>query len=236
MYKKSLLTLFYLFFGIHLFGQNSIQNSKWMPFFSDKVYLDGARKINDNTFWKVDESYTYYDTVSLLLIYENGVTEEALWQYDGLSSLIDKKKTILNENFDPMEKEDVAYIAFDNLLLRNPNTSNSVSGDFTIVCVEGPISIFREYYTSPITRENIASGFTIYKEGKLIDNFYLGKFDKKAFKLVEDYPRLGNKVKKKLLGYTNTEENLFRIAEEYNLWIKEYFPHIYEEYEGLMID
>jgi hypothetical protein len=134
-------------------AQIQINNEKWAPFFENKTFMEGARKINDRTFWEVDESYTYYDTVSLFLIYEDGSTEEALWQYDGLSSLLDKTKTILNEDFQTLEKEDIAFIAFDNLLLKNPNTSHSVLGDFVIVCVLGPISLYREFYATPVTRE-----------------------------------------------------------------------------------
>lgn len=227
-------SIFLLLFNF-TYGQIEIENEKWKSFFDDKVYVEGSKRITDNTFFKVDESYTYYDTVSLFIIYENGATEEALWQYNGLSSLMDKTTTILNEDFQILDKEDIAFIAFDDLLFKNPNTTHNVLGDFVIVCVLGPISIYREFYVNPITHENIDSGFSINKEGKIIDGFYLGKFEKKAYKLVEDYPRLANKVKKKFLGYTNTEENMYRIATEYNDYVNEYFPYIYEKYSGLLI-
>jgi hypothetical protein len=233
--RNILFLIFVLIYVNQTHAQIQIDNEKWRLFFENKTFMEGARKINDGTFWEVDESYTYYDTVSLFLIYEDGSTEEALWQYDGLSSLLDKTKTILNEDFQTLEKEDIAFIAFDNLLLKNPNTSHSVLGDFVIVCVLGPISLYREFYATPVTRENINSGFSINKEGKLVDGFYLGKFEKKAFKLVEDYPRLANKIKKKFLGYTNTEENMYRIVIEYNNYVNEYFPFIFDKYSSLII-
>lgn len=81
-----------------------------------------------------------------------------------------------------------------------------------LVYEQGPLSVYREYYTNPITKDNIESAFAIYKESQSVDGFYLGKFEKKAAKLASDYPRLAKKIKDKIIGYRNEEHDIIRIA------------------------
>jgi len=217
-------------------AQGLLGTENWKTFFAEKPYLKKGAEITDDKFWKIDASYTYYTNYKLLIIFTNGVSEELNWQYDGLPNLLDKKKALLDKNFERLEKENIAYIVFDNYLLRNSNMGNAIAGDFTFVLCEGPVSIYREYYSSPITPENTVSGFMYRKEGKTVSDFYLGKFEKKAAKLVEDYPTLAEKIRSKKAGYFNTEADMLRIANEYNQWVKENYPYRYDDWKGLQID
>ncbi|MEQ9403965.1 MAG: hypothetical protein RIM99_10285 [Cyclobacteriaceae bacterium] len=217
-------------------AQDPLETDKWIKFFEEKPYIQKGRALTDDKFWEIDQSYTYYDTTTLLLIYIRGNSEELKWQYDGLSSLIDKTQQLLDENFERVEKERLAYIVFDEYLFRNPNMGNSIAGDFTVVLCEGPLSIYREYYTSPITQDNLESGLMFRKDGKVISDFYLGRFEKKAAKLVSDYEELADKIKSERFGYFNTEEDILRIAEEYNAWIKETNIYRFEDWDGLQFD
>ena len=227
---KCVFTLSFLLFTITLSGQNLLDSDKWTQFFVERPYLEKAVNINDETFWDVDASYTYYTAYPVLLIYQDGGTREIEWSYGGLASLINKKEALEDIDFERYEKENVAYIVFDGYLLKNPMVGNAIEGDFMIVYEEGPISIYREYYSSPITRENIESAFAIYKESQLDDTFYLGKFEKKAAKLVGDYPRLADKIKDKIIGYRNEEDDIIRIAREYNALVKKNNPYRYEDH------
>lgn len=212
------------------FSQNLLETEKWTKFFTDRPYLEKAQEITDETFWEVDESYTYYTSYPVLLVYADGGAVEINWSYSGLASLINKKEALEDMDFQRYEKENLAYIVFDGYLFKNPFIGNAIEGDFMIVYEEGPISIYREYYTSPITRDNISSAFAIYKESQLDDTFYLGKFEKKAAKLVDDYPKLAKKIKDKIIGYRNEEDDIIRIAREYNALVKQNNPYRYEDH------
>lgn len=224
--------------GWKLSAQNvmPLETEKWQTFFNEKHYQEKGRQLTDENFWEMDGQYTYYDTYTVLLIYINGRSEELEWQYDGLSVLIDKAKAFLDKNFELVQKENLAYIVFDGILFRNPNMGNSIAGDFTVVLCEGPISVFREYYTSPITRDNLESGLMFTKDGKVVSDFYLGKFEKKAAKLVGDYEALAEKIKSQKFGYFNTEEDILRIVSEYNEWVKENNIYRYDDWSGLVFD
>lgn len=211
-------------------AQNLLKSEKWTSFFTERPYLEKALNITDETFWDVDASYTYYTSYPVLLVYNDGGAVEINWSYGGLSTLINKKEALEDMDFERYEKENLLYIVFDGYLFKNPMVGNAIDGDFMIVYEEGPISIYREYYTSPITRDNISSAFAIYKESQLDDTFYLGKFEKKAAKLVEDYPKLANKIKDKIIGYRNESDDIIRIAREYNALVKENNPYRYEDH------
>ena len=211
-------------------GQGLLESDKWNDFFTERPYLEKATNINDETFWEIDESYTYYTSYPVLLIYDDKSALEIEWSYGGLPTLINKKEALEDMKFQRYEKENIAYIVFDGYLFKNPMVGNAIEGDFMIVYEEGPISIYREYYTSPITRDNISSAFAIYKESQLDDTFYLGKFEKKAAKLVGDYPNLANKIKDRIIGYRNEEDDIIRIAREYNALVKENNPYRYEDH------
>lgn len=230
--------LVFLLIGLvqYSYSQKALELPKWKDFFEKKEYLKKGQQLTDDRFWEISDSYPMYDTCTLLLIYTNGASEELKWQYDGLSVLIDKTKQLLDENFERVEKENIAYIAFDGYLFRNPRMGNAVAGDFTIVLSEGPFSVFREYYTSPITRENTSSGLVIMKNGKIISDFYLGKFEKKASKLVSDYEELSFKIRSQKAGYFNRLEDIIRISNEYNEWVKETNIYRYDDWSGLIID
>lgn len=228
---KWLLILFsWLLLTLAGFSQDLLKTEKWETFFSNRPYLEKAKNINDETFWEVDAAYTYYTSYPVLLIYLDGGTREINWSYSGLSSLINKKEAFQDMDFELFEKANVVYIVFDGYLFKNPLPGNAIEGDFMIVYEEGPLSIYREYYTSPITRENIESAFAIYKESVLDDSFYLGKFEKKAAKLVEEYPKLVKKIKDKIIGYRNEEDDLIRIAREYNALVKKNNPYRYDDH------
>ncbi len=211
-------------------AQNLLESEKWSNFFTERPYLEKAVNITDETFWEIDESYTYYTSYPLLLVYSDGTASEIKWSFGGLSNLINKKEALEDMDFQRYEKENIAYIVFDGYLFKNPMVGNAIEGDFMIVYEEGPISIYREYYTSPITRDNISSAFAIYKESQLDDTFYLGKFEKKAAKLVSDYPVLVNKIRDRIIGYRNEEDDIIRIAREYNALVKENNPYRYEDH------
>ncbi len=145
-------------------AQDLLQSDKWIEFFTDRPYLEKATTITDANFWEVDAGYTYYTSYPLLLIYQDGGAAEIEWSYGGLASLINKKEALEDIKFERYEKENIAYIVFDGYLFKNPFIGNAIDGDFMLVYEEGPISVYREYYSSPITRENIESAFAIYKE------------------------------------------------------------------------
>ncbi len=228
---KPILT-FYLTFIVTSFSyaQNLLETEKWIAFFEERPYLEKATRITDETFWAIDESYTYYTAYPVLLVYQDGGAAEINWSYSGLASLINKKEALEDMDFQRYEKENVVYIVFDGYLFKNPFVGNAIDGDFMIVYEEGPLSIYREYYTSPITRDNISSAFAIYKESQLDDTFYLGKFEKKAAKLVAEYPKLAKKIKDKIIGYRNEEDDIIRIAREYNALVKKNNPYRYEDH------
>ncbi len=217
-------------------SQDLLETEKWKTFFEEKPYLAKGAEITDDKFWELEASYTYYDTYTLLVIFVNGKSEEFKWQYDGLSNLLNKKKALLDENFERLEKENIAYIVFDDFLIRNPNMGNSIAGDFTFVLCEGPLSIYREYYSSPITKDNTVSGLMFTMNGKPVKDFYLGKFEKKASKLVADYTELSEKIRSKKAGYFNTQEDILRIADEYNRWVMENNIYRYDDWAGLQFD
>ncbi|MEP5612324.1 MAG: hypothetical protein ABJP45_08740 [Cyclobacteriaceae bacterium] len=234
--RLAVLLFFALFLGSSGQAQNLLETEKWKKFFAEKSYLQKGAEISDDKFWEIDESYTYYQNYTLLIIFSNGVSEELKWQYDGLPNLLNKKQPLLDKNFETLEKQNIAYIVFDGYLLRNSKMGNAIAGDFTFVLCEGPLSIYREYYSSPITPENTASGFMYRKEGKIVSDFYIGKFEKKAAKLVGDYPKLANKIRSKKAGYFNTEADMLRIANEYNTWVKGKYPYRYADWAGLQFD
>lgn len=215
---------------ISCFSQDVLESEKWQTFFTERPYLKKAIKINDETFWEVDASYTYYTAYPLLLIYEDGGTREIQWSYSGLASLINKKEQLEDIEFQLFAKENIVYIVFDGYLFKNPEVGNTINGDFMLVYEQGPLSIYREYYTNPITRDNIESAFAIYKESQLEDGFYLGKFEKKAAKLVDDYPSIAKKIKDKIIGYRNEEDDIIRIAREYNALVKKNNPYRYDDH------
>ncbi len=217
-------------------AQNPHETEEWLTFFEEKSYLKKAAEITDENFWEIDASYTYYDNYTLLVIFVNGKSEEFNWQYDGLNNLLNKKKALLDADFERLEKENIAYIVFDGYLLRNPNMGNSITGDFTFVLCEGPLSVYREYYSSPITKDNTASGLMFTMNGKEVNDFYLGKFEKKAAKLVSDYPELSDKIRSRKAGYFNTLEDILRIANEYNQWVMETNVYRYDDWAGLQFD
>lgn len=227
---KCVFTLFFFIATVTLQAQDLLETDKWVQFFTERPYLEKASNINDETFWEVDASYTYYTAYEVMLIYQDGGTRQIKWSYSGLSDLINKKKAFEDMDFERYEKENIVYIVFDGYLFKNPMVGNAINGDFMIVYEEGPISIYREYYSSPITRDNLESAFAIYKESELDDTFYLGKFEKKAAKLVSDYPRLADKIKDKIIGYRNEEDDIIRIAQEYNALVKENNPYRYEDH------
>lgn len=214
----------------HVASQDLLDTPEWQSFFKERKYEKRALEITDETFWDFDSRYTYYTLYPLLLIYGDGRSEVIQWQYDGLNNLIHKKHSLLDEDYERIEKENLAYIVFDSLLLKNPMVGNMIDGDFMIVYKRGPLSIYREYYTSPIERDNIESAIAVYHLSESVDNFYLGSFEKKASKLVSDYPRLAKKIKDRILGYSNTLDDMIRIAEEYNAWVEENYPYRYEEH------
>ena len=225
------ITYFYLLImGWFCYSQNHLEAEKWQAFFNERPYLEKAKNINDETFWEIDAQYTYYTAYTLLLIYEDGGTREIQWSYSGLSSLINKKEQFEDMDFQRYAKENIVYIVFDGYLFKNPEVGNAIDGDFMLVYEQGPLSIYREYYTNPITRENIESAFAIYKESQLDDGFYLGKFEKKAAKLVSDYPELAKKIKNKIIGYRNEEDDIIRIAREYNQLVKKNNPYRYDDH------
>ncbi|SNT39957.1 hypothetical protein SAMN05421640_3779 [Ekhidna lutea] len=227
---KQLLILVALIFSLSASSQDLLESEKWKSFFTERPYLEKAKKINDETFWEVDDIYTYYTGYPVLLIYADGGTREIKWSYSGLGSLINKKEALEDIDFERYEKENVIYIVFDGYLFKNPEVENAIEGDFMLVYEQGPLSVYREYITNPITRDNMESIFAIYKEGQKDDTFYLGKFEKKAAKLVDDYPRLAKKIKDKIIGYRNEEDDIVRIAQEYNELVKENNPYRYDDY------
>lgn len=234
--KSCLFLLSFLFLSASAQEQDPLDTEKWQNFFEEKTYLEKGKILTDENFWEINDSYTLYDTHTLLLIYINGNSEELKWQYDGLSMIIDKTKAFLDENFERVEKENLAYIVFDGILFRNPNMGNSIAGDFTVVLAEGPLSIYREYYACPITKDNLESGFLITMNGKIFSDFYLGKFEKKAAKLVSDYPELSDKIRNQKSGYFNTLDDVLRIAREYNEWVMENNIYRYDDWSGLTFD
>ncbi|WP_425390719.1 hypothetical protein [Ekhidna sp.] len=219
-----------LFIITSAYTQDLLKSEKWVEFFTERPYLEKALEIDDETFWDVDARYTYYTAYPVLLIYADGGAIEIDWSYSGLASLINKKEAFEDMDFERYEKENVVYIVFDGYLFKNPKVENAIDGDFMLTYAEGPISIYREYYTNPITRENIESGYAIYKESQLVDDFYLGKFEKKAMKLVQDYPRLAKKIKDRIIGYREEDDDFIRIANEYNALVKENNPYRYDDH------
>ncbi len=227
---RGILVLITYSFALLVFAQDPLKTEKWQKFFLERPYLEKAQMITDETFWDVDASYTYYTSYAILLIYNDGTSREINWSYAGLPNLIDKKKALEDTDFERYAKENLVYIVFDGFLFKNPEVENAIDGDFMLVYAQGPISVYREYYTNPITRDNIESAFAIYKESQLVDGFYLGKFEKKAARLVEDYPNLAKKIKDRIIGYRNEEDDIIRIADEYNALVKENNPYRYDDH------
>lgn len=228
--KKITLVTLALLSSITLLSQDLLETEKWKAFFEEKPYEQRALAIDDETFWDVDQKFTYHISYPLFLIYEDQSSVEIQWTYEGLNNLLYKKHTLVDENFERYEKANIAYMVFDTLLLKNPMVGNAIDGDFMIVYKRGPMSIYREYYTSPIERGNIQSAFAIYHLSEKEDNFQLGAFEKKASKIVGDCEELAQKIKDKIIGYRNEEDDIIRIAVEYNEWVKANYPYRYEDH------
>ena len=227
----SMLVTLYFIAGVSgAYTQNPLEEAEWVKFFNDRAYEEKVKMVTDESFWEIDATYTYYTSYPLLLIYSDGVAVEIEWQYDGLNNLIYKKHTLLDANFERYEKANIAYMVFDGWLLKNGMVENMIDGDFMFVYKKGPISVYREYYTSPVERNNIESALTVYHLSEPVDNFYLGSFEKKAAKLVADFPDLAAKIKDRIIGYRNSEDDLLRIAGEYNEWVKQKYPYRYEDH------
>ena len=216
-----------------LLAQSPLETEEWKSFFDERKYSEKAATITDENFWEIDRSFTYYETYPLLLVFSDGTSEILNWQYDGLPILLDKTKSLLDENFERVEKANIVYMVFEGFLLRNLDVGNMVAGDFAIVETEGPICVYREYYSSPITEDNVASGFRFFKDGEEIQNFYLGRFEKKASRMVADFPQLAKKIENVYIGYTKSDENIRRIVNEYNEWVKGLDPYRYDEWSGV---
>lgn len=213
--------------------ENPLDQEKWKDFFKTQAYEEKAVAINDKTFWDLDGTYNYYSNYPLLLIYVDGTAKEIEFQFEGLHQLIYKEAPIQLENLDKISKDGVAYMVFDGLLLRNSDAESTVSGDFFIVYKKGPLSLYREFYTSPIQRDLVESALVPYYMGELVENFYLGKFSKKTSKLLADFQDLSAKIRNERAGYTDTEKDFLRIASEYNVWVKENAPYKYDDHMAM---
>ncbi len=205
----------------------------WKKVIEDRLFESKGQSVTDANFWELDAAYFYFTDYPLIIFFPDGTSIEIHAQYEGLPKLIDKKQPLLDSNFQRIEKAELAYLLFDQFLFRNMQVGEMVSEDFAITCIEGPISVYREYLSSPITKDNTASGFRIFKDGKEYTGFYLGKFDSKASRLVKDYTALAEKVERGEEGYTQSDENLFRIVNEYNNWVKENDPVRFEAWSGI---
>ncbi len=223
----------YILFFISLSGysqSNPLEKDEWQDFFTNRKYEAKALEITDETFWAVDSSYTYFSTYPLLLVYVDGSAKEIDFQYEGIHQLIYKKSSILMENYDRIPKDGVAFMVFEGLLLRNSDMESIVSGDYYIVCKKGPLSLYREYYTSPILPDHIESVLTPFYLSEPVENFFLGSFHKKASKLLEDYPELSQNIRNKTPGYTGEEPDFLNIASEYNQWVKGKDSYKYDDH------
>ncbi len=218
------------FFQSAFAQQDPLQTSEWKEFFREKVYEKQALQFSDETFWELNDSYTYYQAYPVLLIYSDSTSRIIQWSFEGLDKLVYKKEALTATDFERWEKENLAYMVFDSILFKNPRVGNKIAGDFMVVYKKGPLSLYREYYTSPITRENIQSVLTPYYLGEMVKNFYLGSLRKKLMKLVEDYPELQEKIKEGATGYQEEDEDILRIADEYNIWTKENYPYRFADH------
>lgn len=212
-------------------AQNDLlKTPEWNEYFANKMYEKKALHFTDETFWEINDTYTYYQPYPLLLVYSDGTSRMIEWSFEGIDQLIYKKEALTATDFERYEKENIAYMVFDSILFKNPRVGNMVAGDFMIAYKKGPISLFREFYTSPVTRENIQSVLTPYYLGEMVQNFYLGSLKKKLMNLVEDYPRLRKKIKDDIIGYQGQDDDMLRIAEEYNAWTKENYPYRFADH------
>ena len=234
MTRICLSPLIFFVLQIGFAQQDPLQTPEWKKFFNEKTYEKHALRFSDETFWDINDSYIAYQEYPVLLIYSDGTSRVIQWSFEGLDKLILKKEAFTATDFVRYEKENLTYIVFDSVLYKNPRVGNMIAGDFMIVYKKGPISLYREYYTSPITRDNIESVLTPYYLSEMVKNFYLGSRRKKLVKLVEDFPDLQQKIKDGANGYEEQDEDMLRIAEEYNLWTKENYPYRYADHAVFM--
>ena len=213
-------------------AQNPLESQKWKSYFDNRVYEKHADKLGKGNFWDFDNKHTYYTGYSLLIIYPDGSSELIQWQYDGLDNLLRKKHTLLDENFDRIEKGNIAYMVFDNILLKNTILGNAIEGDFNVIYTKGPLSILKEFHVPENNKEDLQTFWTVYLFGKEIDNLYLGRFTKKFAKIVNDCPNLSKKIKNRILGYANIDD-LPNIAKEYNEWVKQNYPYRYADHSAM---
>ena len=207
-----------------------LQTPAWKEYFKTRVYEKKALPFSDDTFWELNDAYTPYQEYPVLLIYSDGTSRVIQWSFEGLDKLIYKKEALTATDFVRYEKENIAYMVFDSILFKNARIGNMITGDFMIVYKKGPVSLYREYYTSPITRDNIQSVLTPFYLGEIEKNFYLGSLKKKLMKLVEDYPELKEKIKDSAVGYQGEDNDILRIADEYNRWTKENYPYRFADH------
>ncbi|MDE0470474.1 MAG: hypothetical protein OXH57_00910 [Ekhidna sp.] len=114
-------------------AQNPLESQKWKSYFDNRIYEKHADNLGKGNFWDFDRNYTYYTSYSLLIIYSDGSSELIQCQYDGLNNLLRKKHTLPDENFDRIENGNIAYMVFDNMLLKNTILANAVEGDFNVI-------------------------------------------------------------------------------------------------------
>jgi len=213
-------------------AQSLLESQEWKSYFDNRVYEKHADKLGKENFWDFDSNYTYYIGYPLFIVYLDGSSELIQWQYDGLDKLFRKKYTLLNDNLDRIEKSSIAYMVFDDMLLKNTMPENIINGGFNIMHTKGPLSVLKEFYVPENSREDLQTFWAVYLFDEKIDNLYLGSFTKKISKIVRDCPDLSGKIKDRMPGYTNMDD-LPNIAKEYNKWVKQNYPYRYADHTAM---
>jgi len=210
-------------------GQNAIAETKWKTYFENHDFQDHATKLTEENFWDYDKKHTYYTAYPLLVVFLDGSSEVVQWQYDGLDNLFRKQHTLIGENMERIEKGSIAFMVFDQMLLKNSMPENMIEGDFMIVHKKGPLSVYKEFFVPENDKSIVQTFWHLYLVGEEVDNLYLGRFTKRISKLLEESQELSMKIRNRILGYSNLDD-LPNIAGDYNEWVKGKYPYRYDDY------
>jgi hypothetical protein len=213
-----------------------LSNPKWREFFESLATF--RKDIHGMKLETFDKQYIPGNAYSALIVYKDGFAYEGRVIFNGMADLCDQKRplVILNKRGDPspQPKRQFAYFVFDQYLFRYSNfVSESEWAHWGIVYLNGPIHAMKTFIVQPgVTSPIITESHFTFKHKRLVTSNIMslgtgGGAKKSLSKMVNDYPEMAEKIMLEEEGYRL--ENRIKILEEYNAWVSENQPEIYQQ-------
>lgn len=188
----------------------------------------------------------YYNSghrYDILIVYPDSGSIKTILEFTSLMDLCDsdkplivreKKNGLITSGLVEISKTDIQFFIFDNKLLFKKNRQKEFefhSGDrgWGLVEINGPVMVTKRYY--------LLAGSVIESEMVVKCQEFLGIspesmggffFKKNISKRFSDFPELSKKIYKKEKGYTS--KHGYEIIKEYNEWVNNNEPEMYEYY------